>query len=611
MKNVLCLLISLLIGLLCIAPACAIAESIDLLSMTYDDLLILQTQLEEEIESRKRQYAIENGNRVITLDQGSILLFPNQTQTLNPSVERVVDDAPEKTSFIWTSSDPAIAKVSNTGIITAVTAGEAIITCTAADDEYIFACVPISVVNRVSNVALSDSALTLHITAHDPAAAIHLMTAAIEPVDAYHQTITWSSSNEEIATVNADGTIQVHKPGAATITATSTEPASNQQAPKKASCKLTVVQDVEEITLNETALRIKKGTSSTLKATLSPENATNKAVTWESSDPAIATVSATGQITAKTCGICTITCTAKDGSNIISTCEVTVYQPVTSLKPEKTSVSAFIEAKPTAINMTVSPEDATDKTLIWTSSDESIATVDESGNVHAVSGGSCKITCTAADGSGKTVNVSVLVPSISVDKTDYTVTEKNGLTIPLKYFGQDIYKLKATIASTAILTAEIDETTNSDGIDQPCLKITPERAGKTTITLNDSTNAQNAVKLNIEVMSSAVYDSTSYPTANYKEILRYPDKHDGKQYQIYGKVLQKMDLGFFVRLLVNVNSNLYAVDYFPSSIGVSVIEDDYVTIYGTCTGTYSYETVRGNENTIPSLDAEKIKIGRK
>lgn len=609
------LLAACLIVLLSITPMCASAESMDLVSMTYDELLNLQIQIDEEIEARKRQYAIENGNRVITLDQESLLLFPRQTQTLKPSVERVVDDAPEKTSFVWSSSDAAVATVSTTGVVTAVAAGDATITCAAADDQYILASIPVSVVTRVSTIALSDSTLTLHLSAHNPGAAHHQLTSAIEPADAYHQTVTWASSYTDVAVVDADGNIQALKPGTATITATSTEPAVNQQPAKKASCKLTVVQDVEEVVLSETALRMKKGAVSTLKATISPSTATNRAVTWASSDPAIASVATTGQITAKACGTCTITCTTKDGSEIVAACEVTVYQPVSMLKPEKTSINAFIEAEPTVINMTVSPEDATDKTLTWTSSDESIAKVDAQGRVTAVSGGSCKITCTAADGSGKSVNISVLVPSISVEKTDYTVTEKSGLTIPLKYFGQDISKLTATIANRAILTTKIDDFMDDNGVKQPCIEITPERAGKTTITLNDSTNAQNAVKLNVEVMSSAVYDSTSYPKASYEDILRNPDKHDGKQYQIYGKVLQKIEGSFYNALRVGTSGGFYDsvfyVTYIPFAMDENVIEDDYVTIYGTCDGVETYETIMGASVTIPSMTAEKIKIGRK
>jgi len=585
------------------------SEYVNYTSMTVDELLLLQESINGQIEELKRQYAIENGNRIITLDQESLLLFPRQTKTLKPTVERVVDDAPEKTAFTWSSSDTTVATVSTTGVVTAVAVGEATITCAAADDQYILTSIPVSVVNRVSTIVPSDTALTLHLTAHNPAAAQHQLTAVIEPADAYHQTVTWSSSFTDVATVDEDGNIQALKPGTATITITSTEPAANQQPAKKAYCKLTVVQDVEEVTLSETELRLKKGSVATLKATLSPTTAKNRAVTWASSDPTIATVATTGQITAKACGTCTITCTTKDGSEIVAACEVTVYQPVSMLKPEKTSISAFIESKPTAINMTISPEDATDKTLLWTSSDESIAKVDNQGHVTAVSGGNCKITCTAADGSGKTVDIYVLVPSISVEKTDYIVTSKKGLTIPLKYFGQDISKLRLSILNSSFLTAELQKGAS------PSIKITPERAGKTTITLNDSNNENNAVKLNIEVSSSAVYDAVSYPKAPYDQIMRYPEDHKGNTYQLYGKVLQKLSSGSYTMLRVGTSGGFYDsvfyITYFSDNIDARVIEDDYVTVYGTCTGTHTYETVMGNDITIPAITAEKIKIGRK
>jgi len=537
------------------------------------------------------------------------MLFPKQTTTLTAEVERIIDSAPETTTFTWSSSDETIVTVSAKGMITAVSTGEATITCSASDDEFIFASVPVLVGPRVSAVSLSTENLTLHLSDADNTASVHQIQATISPDDALCQDIIWTSSDESIATVDENGLIHALKPGTVTIRATSAEIPAKDQKAKTRSCSVTVIRDVASIELSEPSLRIKKTGTATLKATVLPENASNQKISWESSDSSIASITSAGQITAKTCGACTITAKATDGSEVLATCELTVFQPVTSLKPAQTSIKAFLGSAPTQAEVSVSPSDATDKSLTWSSSNPEIATVDEFGNVTAVSGGSCKIICTSNDGTNKSAEISVLVPSISVEKTDYVVTEKKGLTIPLKYFGQDIGKLKLSVTNRSFFTAKLEAD------DEPCIIIKPERTGKTTITLNDSTNEKNAVKLNIEISSSASFDSTAYPRASYEKILRYPEQHNGKQYQIYGKVLQKTEASSYTILRVGTSGGFYDsvfyVTYSQSDIDASVIEEDYVTIHGICNGTQTYESIWGQSITIPYIIAERIKIGRK
>ena len=110
--------------------------------------------------------------------------------------------------------------------------------------------------------------------------------------------------------------------GAATITCTAKDGSG-----KKATCKITVkapVVKVSKVTLNKTSASMIKGDNLTLKATVTPTNATNKAVVWKSSNTKVATVSSTGKVTAKAAGTVAITCTAKDGSGKKATCRITV-----------------------------------------------------------------------------------------------------------------------------------------------------------------------------------------------------------------------------------------------------------------------------------------------
>ena len=150
---------------------------------------------------------------------------------------------------------------------------------------------------------------------------------------------------------------------------------------------------VTSVTLNKTELRIKEGDSETLEATVKPDNATDKTVTWSSSDENVATVDEGGKITAIKAGTANITATAGEKS---AKCVVTVYKeiPVTSITLDHTTLS-LAAGDEVSLKATVKPDDATDKTITWTSSDTSIATVDSEGKVTAISKGSATITASS------------------------------------------------------------------------------------------------------------------------------------------------------------------------------------------------------------------------
>ena len=172
---------------------------------------------------------------------------------------------------------------------------------------------------------------------------------------------------------------------------------------------------VTGITLDQTTLELKEGQSATLSATITPENATDKTVTWSSSDETIATVSSTGTVSAVKEGSATITVTTKDG-NKTATCTVTVTKDtetvaVTSVSLDKTSLT--LEKDQTAVlTATVAPDNATDKTVTWSSSEETVATVSSDGTVTAIGAGEATITVTTKDGN-KTATCTVTVTDSS------------------------------------------------------------------------------------------------------------------------------------------------------------------------------------------------------
>lgn len=227
--------------------------------------------------------------------------------------------------------------------------------------------------------------------------------------------VVWSSSNPSAAAVTADGIVTATAPGKAVIKAT-----SNDGGNKSASCTVTVNQPITGITLSGPA-KVASGGSITLKATITPANATNKNLTWAVAGNDNITVSSSGKVTAKkgASGSCTVTATAKDGSAVSSAAyTVTVLSgAITKITLSDKNVTLFSRQAnaqtPVSKTLTAKVEGNAgfDNTLIaWSSSAPGVATV-ENGVVTAHTAGKAVITCAATDGSNKketcTVNVSI------------------------------------------------------------------------------------------------------------------------------------------------------------------------------------------------------------
>ena len=177
----------------------------------------------------------------------------------------------------------------------------------------------------VTGVTLDPDTLTL--TEGETAA----LTATITPDNATNKNVTWSSDDEAVATVDADGKVTAKSAGTATITVTT------EDGGKTAACEVTVTAasvPVTGVTLNKTNLTLQEKASETLTATVVPTDATNKNVTWASSDPNVATVDQTGNVTAVGAGTATITVTTEDGEKT-ATCKVTVTHGTLTKTAEK------------------------------------------------------------------------------------------------------------------------------------------------------------------------------------------------------------------------------------------------------------------------------------
>ena len=265
----------------------------------------------------------------------------------------------------------------------------------------------------VTGVTLNKSTLSIQVGGSET------LTATVAPKDASNKKVTWKSSNEAVATV-ANGKVTGVKAGEATITVTTDD------GGKTATCKVTVSDKEVKVTgvkLNKTATSLLVGGNETLVATILPENATNKKVTWKSSNAAVATVDAAGKVTAVKAGEATITVTTEDGGKT-ATCKVTVSDKevkVTGVKLNKTATSIFVGDSET-LTATITPENATNQKVTWKSSDAAVATVDAAGKVTAVKAGEATITVTTEDG-GKTATCKVTVNAATVAVTGVTLNK--------------------------------------------------------------------------------------------------------------------------------------------------------------------------------------------
>jgi len=153
---------------------------------------------------------------------------------------------------------------------------------------------------------------------------------------------------------------------------------------------------VKNITININSVGINLNQTFQINAIFSPVDASNKAMKWYSNNIKIATVSTSGEVTAKGPGTATITVTSIDGG-FKATCKVTIIQPVISVKLNKTSIS-ILKGKTTKLIPTINPSNASNKKVIWKSSNKSIATVSSTGTVKGIKKGSCYISVVTVDG---------------------------------------------------------------------------------------------------------------------------------------------------------------------------------------------------------------------
>ncbi|MEM9141477.1 MAG: Ig-like domain-containing protein [Bacteroidota bacterium] len=403
----------------------------------------------------------------VSLDQNSVSLLEGETVTLTAEVQP--SDATDA-SVIWDSSDEGIATVDSSGLVTAVAEGSATITVTTNDGGF----------QDTSEITITPLVSVTGIDVSPETATVLLgetqqLSADVLPSDATDGSVTWTSSYESIATVDANGLVSTVAQGLATITATTNDGDFQDTS------EITVMTPVAVTGVNliPETLTVILGGIQQLNAEVLPLDATDTSVTWTSSDENIAVVDSSGSVTAVALGSATITVTTNDGS-FQDTSEVTIAPvPVmvtgVSLSPDTATI---LLGETQQLNADVLPVDASDGSVIWTSSDGGIATVDSNGLVTAVAQGSATITVTTNDGGfQKTSEVNVTPVPISVTGIDLVPDSAAVLLGDTQQLNADILPSNASDTSVTWISSDVGiATVDSSGL------VTAVAEGLATIT---------------------------------------------------------------------------------------------------------------------------------
>ena len=227
------------------------------------------------------------------------------------------------------------------------------------------------------------------------------ITAIVGPPHATDRSLTWSSSNNAVATVNQNGVITAAGPGTAIITVRTNDGGITR------TINVTVIQRVTGLTVTPNSVTLRVGNTTTITANPIPDNANDRRVTWSSSNLGVATVDANGLVRAVSPGSAVVTIRTNDGGHT-RTVAITVYRPVANLTVNPTTMNLVV-GQSQVVTATVTPADATNRTLRWTTLNPGIATVDANGRVTGVSQGWATIRVTTLDGTNITRDISVRV----------------------------------------------------------------------------------------------------------------------------------------------------------------------------------------------------------
>lgn len=287
----------------------------------------------------------------------------------------------------WSSSNPSVCNVNNDeGCVFAFSRGDAIITATSIDGGFSSSCqisVPDHIIS-VSSITISPSNIKMFVNQ------TYQINQVILPSNAANKDVKWVSSVSSVASVSSSGLVTARKSGTSVITATTVD------GHKTASLTVLAIVAVASVNISPSSIDLPINHTYKIKATIAPTNSTNRELIWSSSNLNVASVSKEGIVTAKQGGSAVIKASSVDGGKT-AFIVVSVYSPVISINITPSTIN-LLPNQNYQINYVITPENADNKDVIWTSSKSDIASVSPTGMITGNSTGSCVVTAKTVDG---------------------------------------------------------------------------------------------------------------------------------------------------------------------------------------------------------------------
>ncbi|MBQ6997536.1 MAG: Ig-like domain-containing protein [Oscillospiraceae bacterium] len=318
----------------------------------------------------------------VTLSETSVTLYPGETRRLSASV--APQDA-DDTSYRWESSDPNVASVDENGIVTSVGYGTAVIKAICNDGGAYGECT-VTVAKQPDDFIL---------TGPDTILVGQIATYKLEalPSDAVIRETHWQVDNESVAHIEQINMTTVQIMG---IAGGQTQ-IQLYTGDRMMYLDLNVIRHPDSVAISEEVVYLQPGQHRQLGATVSPEDTTDKSVTWASGDETIASVSENGKITAHKVGEVMITCTTADGQKTDQVL-VRVQIPASSLTVEETDITIYTD-EIRKINAIVGPDDATYKNVVLTPNNNLLEVDQEAMSIRGLQAGTCVLQVSTPDGS--------------------------------------------------------------------------------------------------------------------------------------------------------------------------------------------------------------------
>lgn len=431
----------------------------------------------------------------------------NEGETLQTVLTREGDAAGGELTY--TSSDTKVATVDENGLVTGVKKGKAIISAVVKTEKKTYrAKLNLTVVRPATSVSVKKDKLEIYgptdekiaalLTQRENAAENELsvlllpvkktvtINATVEPADATSRAVILTSDDPGIFAVSKNTIKGVAKGDTILTVASQLNPEIAEQL------RVLVIQQATRLTAEASAPNVAVGEQIRLSTTVIPEDTSIPAVVWSSDSPAIATVTEDGVVTGIKRGTARMVATVQDGSKIRANISVKVVQKAEQI--EFKNAEATVDAgKTVQLTATVLPKNTDDKSVVWTSSDESVATVSKTGRVTGVSLGDAEITCTSASvpevKATAVVHVQQPVTKITFnDPPEIYVGESGKITWNIEPANASNPTIKLSSGNTKILTIDADGT------------ITGVKAGETTINAISTDGSNRRARIKVKVL---------------------------------------------------------------------------------------------------------------